>query len=529
MDENKENSEELENTDKLSEEEKDKVGEILESLKDNSDKTTGVQDWEGLVNTTADEEEIIDEETVFGDVPEESEFEDEDEDEEIPEDELCILCGERRRYTEIDENYMYCKVCREKMRKTHMNFWGVLSFIAVFVVCFIGAAYGYVSFSIGGPVFKGDGYFKKGNYTSAINSYVKAEETLSTVNEQFDAEILDLGIKTKEKIIKSYIANDNLGMISNYVDSFSSLNDLDKRKVSDAMKYVDLYNDIMETDESFSREFNDVFNKVYSSNGKMTVDDIKDTIKKIDTMKKDKKYNSAVLSYYEYLLCTMVTGGEEYQEKYLLELKKAGTEYSFIYSSTLCGFYLTQGKYEQAEKECKEALERNPENLSAYQYLMISARRQKKYGIAIGIAEEVTKLANKIYTPTTTDSEGNKIKMSALPDSIPMETAICYALKNDMKSALTAIEEAYSINQQSNDTLNIYMMLHYLAHVDKNATAKDGEKVDTVDGGYDNALYNLENLAMYYSQYFYISDNIQAIMDGEKTLEDVFVNGEVEW
>ena len=60
--------------------------------------------------------------------------EEEPEDEEIPEDELCKCCGERRRDTSFGEDYPYCSECRDVMKASGLRVPAVLMLLLTFIL-----------------------------------------------------------------------------------------------------------------------------------------------------------------------------------------------------------------------------------------------------------------------------------------------------------------------------------------------------------------------------------------------------------
>jgi len=183
--------------------------------------------------------------------------------------------------------------------------------------------------------------------------------------------------------------------------------------------------------------------------------------------------------------------------------------------------YLEKGDYEKAEKTCYDSLEASPENLGVYQYLMMSKRRQGDFEGALKLGKEARELAETMYTGSE--------EYSALHYAIPMEEAIVYALQGDSEKAITSIDKSFELGND-NSNLNLSILFHYLYHVKGTEPTEndDGEKIyDNVDEMYDQGVATISYYGSYYG--LSISENVQAIMDGEKTLEDVFLKGEVDW
>ncbi len=593
MDENKEK--ELLGEDKLSEEEAAKVSDILENLRNKDAESDTVTDWDGLAEVGSSAE-IIEE-----NVTEEEEKEEIEVTESEEEEELCIKCEKRPRYTEIDENYLYCKACREDMKKTRLNPWAVLSLLFAIVMGFIALVWGIWALAISIPVIKGDMDMLKGDTASAIENYMGAVVSVEQLASSYaDAgDIFDVGEKTYEKfkeaysiilkesnkkgdefvaqkkyqsaincytdaivnitslsseysseaisnltnevceetyakIIRAYAllgspANASVVTVGqNQIDCYSQLETIgsyEKEEYADVKEYYDIYNGMMDTYYILTQQiYINALNQFYVSIDTNKFEDVKKYVEELEEYKKDEQYDKYMVSYVQSIFCAMTTDGDDERAKYLEEVKSGGRLYEFIYAQELSVAYLDLGEHQKAEDLCYEVIKESPENYDVYQYLMISKTRQGDYDGAIALADKVEDEIEEVYLgENATDSA------SAMPHTIMMEKAIAYALKGDKNKALAAIDLSYQLGND-NSNLNIYLLLHYLYHVKgtEPTTDEDGNTVyDNVDGAYDQAELTINTYGAYYG--LSLSDNIEAIIDGKKTLEDVFVKGEVEW
>ncbi len=511
MDENKEK--ELlgeETAEKLTEQEKEEVGEILENL-ENQEETTVTTDWDGLAHI-GDDNTIIEEDEVEEKPEEETE---------IAEDMLCEKCGKRERYTELDEDYPYCKACREKMKKTRMNGWGVFYFISALLGSLIALFFGFALVTISIPVMKGDMYMAEGKYNSAITCY---EETIATINQLSQSsggvQIFDAGNRTYAKIIKAYFLAGTPTYAQDYYSALEQSGALDKFRYEETKEYYEIYDKMMDTYSNLQTTYVSKLNSLYTAEKKADVSAVIDELKELEGLKANENNDRYMIAYFQYLFCSVTENSTDEGIAYLEEIKSGGRTYEFIYAIELCNLYLEKGEYDKAEAICYESLEESPESVGVYQYLMMSKRRQGDYEAALKLGEEAAKIAETIYVP-----EGS----SAMPYSVPMEESIVFALMGEKEKAIAAIDAS---NQLGNDNanLNLAILFHYLYHVKGTEPVKDdnGTTVyDNVDKVYDQGIATIENLGAYYG--LAISENIQAIMDGKKTLEDVFVKGEVNW
>ncbi len=518
MDENKEKELlEEENAEKLTEQEKEEVSEILEELKNREDEAQVVTDWDGLA-------QVGDDGTILEDTDTEETEEEEsdgDDEEEIQEGSLCERCGKRERYTELDEDYPYCKACREDMKKTRMNGWGVFFFIACVLACIGYVVSGICMGVISAPVIKGDIYMSQNKFNSAITAYEEALATIDEVNQAGGAEIFDAGSRTYAKLVKAYRNMGSTIYAQNYFSYLGSSDVLDKISYAETKEYYDEYEKMMNTYSELQNTYAEHVNKFYAMKEKPDVSEAEKYLNELEELKKDEKYDPYMVTYFQYILCTVTENSLDKGIGYLEEIKEGGRAYEFIYSIELSMAYLEKGEYEKAEALCYESLEASPENVGVYQYLMMSKRRQGDYEGALKLAREAEKLAKTIYT--------GEEDRTALPYNIPMEEAIVYALMGEKEKAIAAIDASYELGND-NSNLNIMVLLHYLYHVEgtKPTENEDGEKIyDNVDEMYDMGLATISYYGSYYG--LSVSENVQAIMDGKKTLEDVFIKGEVDW
>ena len=523
MDENKEKelaSEEETSTkaEELTSEEKEEVEEILENLK-NSEEAQVVTDWDGLA-------QVGDTDAVFEEDETESEEESEETEEgEIPEEKLCEKCGKRERYTELDEDYPYCKSCRESMKKTRMNAWGVITFILTVFSSVLCIVFGVFAVVTAMPVIKGDMYRSKDKFASAITAYEEAVASVESLNSQAGvssgAALFDAGNKTYEKLILTYADMGTMTYAQNYYSALEDAGAFEKAKYSKANEYNEIYNKMMDTYQELQTAYGQHLNEFFAMEEKADVSKAEEYLKELENMKKKEKYDPCMIAYFQYLFCSVTDNSLDKGIEYLEEIKAGGRNYEFIYAIELCMNYLEKGEYEKAEKTCYDSLEASPENLGVYQYLMMSKRRQGDFEGALKLGEEARKLAEEIYT----GPDG----YSALHYAIPMEEAIVYALQGDEEKAIASIDKSFELGND-NSNLNLSILFHYLYHVKgtEPVEGEEGEKIyDSVDEMYDQGLATISYYGSYYG--LSISENVQAIMDGKKTLEDVFLKGEVDW
>lgn len=522
MDENKEKdllgSEAEETAETLTEQEKEEVDEILEKLENSDGETSVTTDWDGLAQLgDANEFEADSSET------ESEEASAEGGEGELSYDALCEKCGKRERYTELDEDYPYCKACRESMKKTRMNGWGVFFFISILLGCVVYLVYGISLIGISLPVIKGDMYMAEKKYSSAIACYEETLATIDNLNQSAGGQVqlFDAGDRTYAKLVKAYYMLGSPTYAQDYYSALEQSGALEKMSYKETKGYYDVFDKMMDTYSEIQTLYAQNLNSLYAAEKKADISEVKDELKALEELKKNEKYDKQMIAYFQYLFCSVTENSLDEGIKYLEEVKAGGRAYEFIYAIELCTLYLEKGEYEKAEEICYESLEASPENIGVYQYLMMSKRRQGDYEGALKLAEEAEKAAETMYVP-----EGYE---TAMHYAVPMEQAIVYALMGEEDKALAAIDASYQLGND-NSNLNISILLHYLYHVKgtEPQEGEEGEKIyDSVDEIYDQCLATISYYGAYYG--LSVSENVQAIIDGEKTLEDVFVKGEVDW
>ncbi|MBQ7956524.1 MAG: tetratricopeptide repeat protein [Clostridia bacterium] len=519
MDENKEKElleDGVKEIDTLSEQEKDEVSEILENLKKtkSDSETQPVTDWDGLAQVGGTDDEIVAETAAEESAESENAEADEEDISDVSEDELCISCGKRKRYTELDEDYLYCKVCREKMKKTPMNIWGILSLLATIVAAFIAIVWCGYGFSVAVPVIKGDSYMKDGNFRSALTCYQEAlsmadsfNQTSTTGQADFDA-----GRKTYAKVVDAYYNLGGLVSAQDYLTYLEEMNALSSPRYSEANEYKKVLDSFADTCKSIQTEYQSLFMELSYAQGKKDISDIKKPLAEIEKLKADSKYDKYAVAYMQSYLCQFVENAEDAQVKYLLELKEGGKSYETIWAPQVCMVYLEQGKFDEVEKICNDIIKASPESVEFYQYLMKIQIKKNNPEKALEIYDKAEKTVDEIYYST---------EPLTMPYTLLTEKAVCHALLGDKEKALSAIEESFLLNVDVHSA-NVYALLHYEYHVKgTKPSEKDGEKVyDSKDNGYDIVM------SLFESNSIAVNEDVKAAMEGKKTLKEVFVDGE---
>lgn len=519
--------------DSLSAQEKEKVDEILKNLK--KSKNDAKTDWDGLADISVDDEIIEKKEIVK---PKKSGKKNKKEDEEIPEDELCVVCGKRRR---MSKDSYYCKSCREKMKKTPMNSVGILGFFAMIILGCIAIVFGYHAINISVPIIKGDMAMAEGKYYSALAHYVEAEDYASRLNEQINKKdeveqntstiptkqtnLFDAGKRTKVKVLNVYYNIGALLSAQDYLAELESLGFTENKRYPVVKEYNDILTSFADTCAYINNQYQDLMTVIGYSGGTMQLKDIQSTLDELEKLKSDANCNKYAVAYMQYYLAAGVDDSEKVQIKYLEELKAGGKAYEEMSLNPLCMLYLETEQYEKVEKICNDILTVAPENIDYYQYLMkVKIKRNDPQG-CLDIFNNVVNIVNSIYSPA--DPETGLRETMDLPYNFYEQKAIAHALLGQADQAIEAIDTAYYMlndaqGQIDINTANIYALLHYEYHVKGKEPTYEGnmKTEDAVDQGYDIML------SLFTSSSVDFNSDVKAAMEGKKTLKEVFVDGE---
>ena len=509
MDENKEKELLGEETEeKLTEQEKEEVAEILENL-ENQQEAQATTDWDGLAQI-GDDNTIIDEDVA----------EEEPDETEIAEDMLCEKCGKRERYTELDEDYPYCKACREKMKKTRMNGWGVFFFVSVLLGCIGYIFYSVAFLAVTAPVIKGDMYMAEGKYNSAIACYEETIGTISQLNQSSGGvEIFDAGDRTYAKIIKAYFLAGTPTYAQDYYAALESSGALDKAGYKETKEYYEIYDKMMTTYSNLQKVYVSKLNSLYAAEEKADISAVTDELKELEGLKANSENDRYMVAYFQYLFCSLTENSTDEAIKYLEEIKAGGKAYEETSNILLCVLYLNTKQYDKVEKICTEAVATAPESIDYYQYLMKVRIKQNNPQGALDIYNNVVTAVNSIYSPA--DPETGLRETLPIPYTFLAEKAAAHALLGDADAAIEAIDQSYALGVDIH-TANVYALLHYMYHVKGNEPVyEDDLKIeDAVDNGYDAIL------TVFAGSNAQLNADVKAAIEGKKTLKEVFVDGE---
>lgn len=500
---------ENEESEKQEESEENELSELVSQLKSKNEEKIlkdEVQDWDGLVDRSQqDAEEFVLGESadISKEKLESIEIIELDEDDER----LCSICHRRLKYSENGVEYEYCKRCRKELLETKYNWKSVVAFVVSCVVFVFATALSGVAILNGAGTAKAEKLVEEKKYTSAYNMYSNilqsSEGSSSYAPFSLDTIFgIDVGRKAQIGYLEALYKLGSIQNIGTTVESYFTDKDLEKEKYADVKKYKEVYDELYEVSTQAT-----VIVQELTSKDPITKSDVEKTVKELEEMKKDGKYNKAFVAYYQYYATLMASDTYDMQVKYLNELKQGEPELTQFYRMSFANIYLTEGDYDKCIAECNVALKENAEDMSAYRMKVKALYRQKKYDEALELSQKAIEVSKEIYEAGEDETQIVSTKDITYAYSIYTEQAVVFGLKGDMKAAQTAIDKAYQ-GQLTLDTAYLYAMI----------SKKNGNTE-----AYEQIMAMLEQYGME------LPEVCKQYINGTKTFEDIFVDGEVEW
>ena len=464
-----------------------------------------VQDWDGLVDDSRQDAEdfILAESSEISDEKIESiEVMEIDEDDER----LCSVCHKRLKMTADGVTYEYCRRCRNDFLDTKYNWKSVVTFIVSCVVFVFAVALCAVAMVNALGVKKADSYMEDKKYTSASNAYQTLINSASSSDSAYaptsfeDLFRVNVGENTIRNYIRSLYYGGDFQTLTSELKARFTEDELAKPKNSEIKTINDLINGL----DAVAQKTSNIINALPYNN--VSLEDAQKAIDEIGKLKSDKSLNPVFISYYQYYVATMPSNSYDLQLKYLDEMKAAAPDYTIFYLPAYASAYLYTQQYDKCIEVCDEATAINAEDFGITRLKIRALTRQKKYDEALALADSAINAAKTVYTVSADD--GTEIS----PDvtyayGVYLEQAILYGIKGDMKKAQDAADKSFK-GRQTLDSLYLYAMIN----------KKNGNS-----DAYDEVVSMLSPYNMT------IPEVCDEYIEGKKTMEEIIVDGKVEW
>ncbi|MCM1543853.1 MAG: hypothetical protein NC110_01000 [Ruminococcus sp.] len=359
---------------------------------------------------------------------------DEDDDGEIPEDELCECCGEKRRDESFGEDYPYCAECREMMKRNPLNWFGVIA-----IVLTIGIT--ALSFFL----IKDD-VNDFSNLIVAESAY--SEHKLATAASYYQQYVSrkNAGDNVSMKAVRNMIYTmadlgyygDSNVLIGQYY-SDAALN----RPWNKRLKEIKSEYDIL---TNTSNILNETFGDALNGGDLNYKENMKKADKLIEENRETGEYSEAFLEYGKYLLMLINKDDDEKQLEQLLKIEQLdGGKHPWIYITNLMNIASNNGDVELVKKYFDISMEINAEETTMYLYYANAYRFTEKPDADKIL--EIAQQAEEIYTGSQTST----------PDFY-RSYAIAYLFKADGEKAMDSITKYMQSCQPTVNDFNLYAL-----------------------------------------------------------------------
>lgn len=382
---------------------------------------------------------------------------------------LCQCCGE----VEIPEDWTYCDKCLNYMRHYPFDAWDVaypviaVMFLALSIVLLV------LGWSTYHSAAKADAYARADRLTSSISAYADTNTLLSDKDQTPGWIYLKRQLKVYNALgVQSFTdTSDFIGTNYTTADLKKPWNRYAKKMNEEIAGYTAAYN---------------AFSTAASS------DDVSDLASFLTAYEEDLKgqtYVEAYANYFRYYACLVYDEDTATQKKYVDAIAADGTKYASLYLPLYSEISLNDKDYDKALSYSAELLKLNQEDSYAYVYRAIAYRMQGN----------LPKAYNAIQTGLKSNDQNSALNY---------QMAIYCVLDGDLTKAASYVETAYTYA----DTVNSYLSAGSLYAL----IAKERDQTEL----YDQIVEDLSNYG------YTISGDVDSILSGETTFEDIFLSGE---
>lgn len=467
---------------------------------------------------------------------------------------LCSFCGER----EAADGSEYCLDCETKMLKRKIPFGGWLSGFIALGFSLFAFLLAFVALIPSGYVVLGDSYADKGNWHMAYEVYTDVSEASaqfnSYVNQIFGTNYQFT--KTGEGVSKRLV-----NAVANYYSPIDAYYYAQSALSSTALEQPFM--------ENYAKMYNDNYTAYMQmgetiSNALEGKTEIAEVLAEIEGYKGTEGMNDVFVDYYKFAIAYELGEDEQAQLELLRELeasaKASGEDYGWIYYLPLAQALYDTGDAEKAIEYLDKIIASNKSSYDAY---LLKMKAQLSIGDAEGAAAtveefkeyngfgELTYFADLLeiqYLRVTGKYDEAKalcVEAMAAQESVSetngminliygmeskllttsefnRQSALISMIKGEYTDAFDSMMEAYSLESQYayymqysavlNDP-NFYGALYLSAKL----LSTSGQMTEDNEADVDYVLSMFEEGTM--------SEDVNAIVNGEKTVEDVLTKG----
>ncbi len=385
---------------------------------------------------------------------------------------MCECCGERP----ANEDGVYCDECLEGMKHYPFKWWNYLIPVVAVIMVFLSCSFFAISFSVFRQTVEAQKLVGEHKLLSALEMYDNINAEIRVLDSNY-------GYKYLRNQVEIYdtIGIDAYEDLNTFIDKYYTGTALSKKRNAyvaeiqeDVKSYTKLYEYFEEAAES---------SKDYDS-----------FVTSYDALLEDKEYNAALAAYYKYYASLVYNEGAEVQRSNVDAIKVADPEMKSLYLPLYAELALNEGEYDDVLLYASEMEEYHSENIYVWLYRSLAHRLKGNISLAANAC-----------------NEGLEI-MPGDPN-INYQMAIISLLQGQNKTALHYAEIAYANADTQNSFVASGSMYALCAALNNDTEA------------YNTAVEEAESYG------YKLSPDVKAIVEGTKTVEDVFATGkgDFEW
>ena len=384
--------------------------------------------------------------------------EEEPEEEEIPEDELCKCCGERRRDTSFGEDYPYCSECRDVMKASGLRVPAVLMLLLTFILA--GASLYFSTYYIAdyNTLMQAEQHYEARELSDAAALYSQYISQKSGADLQSLTGFQDAySITAVKQLAKTFADMGYLGDANEVLTTYLGEKALKMPWNKQYLALTEEYAALSKTSTAINEILQDVL--YYGE----TDVDFKDRDAQLQALVLEKDedgnlvHNAAFVEFYRYVLLNVQGASNEEQLKQLQLVQQLDeNQHPWMYLSTMADLSSKLGDVEGTKAYVEECLAINKQEAAAYKSLANVYRFQKEPD-----ADQILAVAEQAKTHLTSS-------VGSAP-TYQEQFAVGYLLKGDYEKAMQAMEAymsfttSYGTPAYSVSSCNLYALCSLLS------------------------------------------------------------------
>ncbi len=346
---------------------------------------------------------------------------------------LCECCGENSCSEEYGEDYPYCELCRETMKKYPLRWSGIVMTL-VMIVAFIATAVAGTSYAESFmSVAEYAAYYDSGKLMTALNGYYGYLSSASADT---------LSMKAFDDAVDGFTKTGYVSDAATFINTFFTEDDLKlpwNKKYAKILEEADTLTDSYYT---IAEIITPVLNGEAQDYDK-AIADLDALYEAKDEEGNAKKITPVFIEYYKYVVMSVF---EKDTEELLNQLKKTAEtddgNLPWVYLSNYCAMAAKSGDYELTEKLYNQMLDISKEDTNAY----VAMANYYRY-METPDPDKMLEICEEAKENAATGDYGYMPTM-----------AIAYMLKGEGAVALETMDEYMSQSGYTVQTCNLYAL-----------------------------------------------------------------------